>query len=758
MTVCDNVCSNNDDGSGVECVLRIAGCDCVMSETVCPRCAVSFSKPAFSQPTVVGLGRKREKMSQSRVSPVITPTAPSPTRFEKQNKLIRICHRPTMVPWQEKLRILAAASASATKPGRTNKPATLETSMATPTTARSSPCACASLGNGPGSPPVLYQPFGRNFDNNEEDERCRACHSTALFTDWRQGDRVCTNCGVVAEEKICDDRPEWKDFNETEDLVKGLPSKARSGLVPVDETKYLGGLQPTTLSKEGFGGDLGLGNIRKRLRSTNRKMDKLMERNHSKALKDAKLDRQILKEKLKRNEYQRNDEDLDANVRPELETLIIQEEEDAHRMQAALYAEKWSLDRALLLYGDADKEASSISRITADEEREELLARMDSTLRKASQELYKAYSMMIRASQTLQLPQRVRSEVVHRLVRYVSRRDGIRVAGVSSRLSKSVADKEALERLKDYNRTKQMASLGAAILFLTARSLGWTRTMAEICSSFLYDERNTDTGTHQAFIKPKHLSRAMRDFQAAFPEYNVLAMEPAQPEGTSQFAEHFLRRLQLPPVAEAAIRTLLLHCRQEQLEFGSGSGTKLSTLCAAVAYFVCQTGSIMQKLAQQAENSENKRMLSITDPVTNPNKKRKIKNEEGQTENVPNTNGSKTAEDENEEKPFDIFTHSAIVEDHSEKEQYELRRMWDAWREQMPWHRSMVEIERTCGVSKNSMVEFYKSNLYPKREALLAKLKDVVSEDSSNPLQDTPLAPILLIQISIAAALMSLKN
>lgn len=116
-------------------------------------------------------------------------------------------------------------------------------------------------------------------------------------------------------------------------------------------------------------------------------------------------------------------------------------------------------------------------------------------------------------------------------------------------------------------------------------------------------------------------------------------------------------------------------------------------------------------------------------------------------------------EDDDDEEPFDVFTHSAATEAHSEKLEYEMRRMWDAWVEQMPWSRTVGEIEHSSGVSRNVVLEFYKSDLYPRREDLLRSLKEAVTKDGSNPnsLQETPLAPILLDHISTAAPLMSNK-
>mmetsp|Transcript_24153 Transcript_24153/g.42439 ORF Transcript_24153/g.42439 Transcript_24153/m.42439 type:complete len:697 (+) Transcript_24153:104-2194(+) len=651
--------------------------------------------------------------------------------------------------------------------------------------------------NRPESPPVAFNPRAharRSHRHLEEDEeRCRNCHSVDLITDWPQGDRVCRGCGVVAEGHVMDDRPEWKDFNEAEDLAKGAPSKSRSGLVPVDESRYVGGLQPTALSKHAFGensGGYGMARIRKQLRATNKKLDRLMEKGHKQALQDAKLERKIILKKSAETDQ------TDGNpVRSEFDTIVLQEEEDAHRLHTALYADKWSLQRAILLYGNSDDHSlQSINPAQDETDREELLSQLDGTLKKASQDLYTAYSMITRAAQKLHLPERVMNEVVHRLVRYAIRRDGFIVKGVSSRLSKDTNNeskqkrKDASERLREYNKMKQMGSLGAAILFLTARNLGWARTVVEICESFAPWAGNSN---EKVFLKPKHCSRAVAEIKSFFPEY---ARPPvgSTAEGlghgdgpqrssneslsVSNFADHFTRKLQLPPVAEASTRVLLAHCRQEQVEFGQNSGTKMSTLCAAVVYFVCCMGSVMQKVARQVQLDNDGKDASPPPTST----KRNYSNREQEYEPPPkkrrhSDRGTKSCmepehtdydnSEKQDEEPFDVFTHSAIVEDRSQKLEYEMRRMWDAWAEQMPWSRSFAEIEQSCGVSRNTVMSLYKADLYPRRETLLGVLKDTVSKTEPNnrqagklspsSLPNTPLASILLAHISTAGALMS---
>jgi transcription initiation factor TFIIIB Brf1 subunit/transcription initiation factor TFIIB len=727
--------------------------------------------------------------------------------------------------------------------------------------------------NGPDSPPVTGSSGGdfpvavattsrsatfyndanndnSNFDNTEE--RCRNCHSTSIRTDWQQGDRVCTSCGVVAEGRILDDHPEWKDFNDAEDIVKGLPSKSRSGLVPVDETRYIGGLQPTILSKTAFGANLGgykLVKIRKQLKSTNSRLDHLMQKAHQKALQDALLERKLRLRQQKRqtnsvlfddsnsssisssshHHHPLDDEDEnDQSIRPEFDQMILQEEEEAHRMQAALYAEKWSLDRALVLYGTSDDDVSSQQRLG--EDKEALLVRMDSTLKKASHDLYTAYSMLIVAARKLHLPERVMNEVVHQLVRYATRKDGFTVKGVSTRLSNKIGTdckhtlKAATDRLVDYNKTKQMSSLGAAILFLTARNLGWTRTVVEICECF-QPPIEISNNNEKTFLKPKHCSKAMAEIKALFPEYvrppsgkNNLDESSYQTESndivsTSNFAEHFIRRLKLPPVAEATVRVLLVHCRQEQVELGHNSGTKISTLCAAITYFVCTLGCVMQRVAQQASLTKNSNSTdtsgqSSTDS-TGPAYSRKprkrlrldVRSMPGATRSVtmmqaemqdelslevcttklgpiseeqdhtPATVVAVTAAGTAEEEPFDVFTHPPVVEDQSDTTaEYEMRRMWDAWAEQMSWSRSLVEVEQSCGISKTVIVNLYKSDLYPRRDILLNVLKESVTPTAPAPvsdegsyrnryslLQDTPQATILMAHIGIAAPLMNDK-
>lgn len=683
--------------------------------------------------------------------------------------------------------------------------------------------------NGPDSPPVVFTEVDTSschsqHYHDEDEERCRNCASTNLLTDWKQGDRVCTDCGVVAEERLRDDRPEWKDFNDAEDLVKKgctsvASSSARSGLVPVDESKYIGGLQPTTLSKQPFGGSTsggyGLARIQKRLRTTNRRLDLLMEKQHKRELKDAKMERDI---RIKH-----------GNHHPERYHVLLEDfgrydDEDLDQKHAALHNEKWSLDRAILLYGNDEEETSS----STIEDKEELRSRLDLTLQTASRDLYHAYESTTTAIRALELPDKVRQEILHRLVRYATQRDGLTVKGVSNRISSSSSDsllrhsaaerKKLNDRLKDYNKRKQSSALGAALIHLTAKSMGHPRAIAKICACFLPPPESTigmdpEEVQKVTFVKGKHCSKAIIEIKATFPEYVTDAakaganglhegdipeaiwsskkkkslQDPHISESVDNFAHHFLKNLQLPPVAEASIQTLLLDCRKEQIQKGHYSGVDMSTMCAGIAYFVCSMGSIMQKLAQQVQQEQpqeativkvkeefsgkKKRSLTASDSTGKPAKRSKVTESDDDDSsdddsmngfNLDSLIGVKATiqqEEEDDEEPFDVFSHAPIVEDQSEKQRYEMRRMWDAWKEQMPWARTVVEIEQVCGVARNKISEFYSAELYPQREQLLQGLREGSSAESSKgvALQSTPMARTLLDAVNTAGPLISSK-
>lgn len=547
--------------------------------------------------------------------------------------------------------------------------------------------------------------------NDDDDRPCQSCQSFSLKTDWAQGDRVCTNCGTVDEGHLLDTRPEWMSYQDDEG-----PNKARSGMQPVDESKYLGGLQPTTLSSQIFGGvksGSGDTNRRKQLVAVNKKMDYHMEKQHKKLLQLTKLDRVI---RLK-NGSTENDDQPDFGIRPDhdqaVENAIRKEKEDA--VHHALYSDKWSMERAMTLHGDISEQSSTHV------DRDDLLQTMDKTAKKASDILYQAYSILKEGHTTLNLPDRVLQEASHMLVKYATQKDGLSVKGVSSRLSENGTtanhQAEISQKLREFNQRKQSSALTCALLFLTARNLGYARSLQEVVKSF----------TH---IKTKHCSKAIIELKEVFPEFSKQLTVLPQ----TGLVEHAANKLELPPVAKACILILVQHMEQ------SVEGSKSSTLCASISYFVCQAGDIMQGLAKQSQGTKyggsvsRKRKLVPTDTVN--------VNEETGVHSLPAKKG------------FDVFSDAPL--DAIETAEYEMRRLWDAWLEQMSWTRTSAQVELAFGVSRKVVLDFYAVSIHPRRTELLQLLaSSATKKGDQGGLADTPRATVLLSNIASAATIMT---
>lgn len=445
---------------------------------------------------------------------------------------------------------------------------------------------------------------------NAEHKHCRHCSSPSLVVDWAQGDRICTACGVIDEEHIRDDGPEWRDYANEDDNGAMYSAAARTGLVPTDETKYLGGLQPTMLSRNPYGGSYGPGRavngetamaesrIRRKLLSTNRKLDKMMEDKHREQMEEARLARRVMARRRREASQARRmaaaaaeaaglegdiadvanfsssansagkpdtvassmseqlsytiDDDLSAIGREHLE--LAQKEEDAARIDsAAVLADKWSLDRAILLHGTHDEQRPEDTSFhhpamgqyqhrDIEEERKQLNKKLNADQRAASVDLYRASRILLFAARELELPDRAVNEATTMLVKYAAAKDGFRgVRGISSRATPSgtngaskddvgsTSSKKRLAKQRDRNKVRQMTALSSAFIYLSAKKLGHGRSLKDVCASFrpehdFYGTNNDGKSTQlsttdESVIKPKHCSRAMTEIKILFPEY-----------------------------------------------------------------------------------------------------------------------------------------------------------------------------------------------------------------------------------------------
>ena len=116
--------------------------------------------------------------------------------------------------------------------------------------------------------------------------------------------------------------------------------------------------------------------------------------------------------------------------------------------------------------------------------------------------------------------------------------------------------------------------------------------------------------------------------------------------------------------------------------------------------------------------------------------------------------------------PSSSLSSSIVLAEHRA---YEMRRMWDAWVEQVPWDRSLTQIEQSTKVTRKNVIEYYKQHIYPHRFVMLESLRDSLKDNdvlsTSNSmflahegsiLKKTPLSSVLLSNILVAAPL--LKN
>jgi len=488
----------------------------------------------------------------------------------------------------------------------------------------------------------------------QNDERiCDHCGSSKLFTDWTQGDLICTNCGVVIEEKLRDTRPEWKDFNDDADLAKGLPNSARCGLVPTNESRYVGGLQPTSYSRHVFGGAYGAGvgssrcssinNVRRLLR-TNHKIDKMIEKIEGDKLKEAQMAREIMiKRRKERKEIKietTKDASLPDGVTSSSNAMVVTEEDEAaddvdadaessfNRLNV-FNNEKWSIDRAIVLHGGPNDCCGG--QIMRDQEQRSLLKRMNKAENIASLDVFQAYKIMQNANAKLSLPDKVIVECTNFMCQYAARRNGFHVKGVKSnvkfdydangtdRAKQEATEKQQISR--EVNKVRQMSALAAALMYVCGKKLGHSNSLADVCHSFSNgdDVIKKEVGASSSgsknpienVIKPKHCSKAIAELKIEFPHIfklsTYLGMKKETQnsvENTTSLVHRMTKSLSLPDLVSGVTCAMIDHYVKEQFNQGTLSEKKFSTMCVSMIYLVCIAGSTMQRLACQTLKSE----------------------------------------------------------------------------------------------------------------------------------------------------------
>jgi hypothetical protein len=149
----------------------------------------------------------------------------------------------------------------------------------------------------------------------------------------------------------------------------------------------------------------------------------------------------------------------------------------------------------------------------------------------------------------------------------------------------------------------------------------------------------------------------------------------------------------------------------------------------------------MQGLAKQAQDTKY---------GASPSKKRKLA-----STSQPHNNDDLKLPAQTSKKRFDIFSDAPIVTT-TETTDYEMRRLWDAWSEQMTWKRTPSQVEQACGVPRKVLFDFYVSIIHPRRTELLQLLTlNATKKGEHGGLADTPRASVLLSNIVTAGPIMT---
>jgi len=236
----------------------------------------------------------------------------------------------------------------------------------------------------------------------------------------------------------------------------------------------------------------------------------------------------------------------------------------------SLKDKKWSLTNAILIYGTLDQvqqwahsaaptNTEEWTETTLEAERVNHAKKFDVATRTSTHKLYMAFTILEKAAHKLELngaSNKTFREAVGWFIKFVSKNDGLRVKGISSGSSSlaGVNVKESALSLSllgsqgmvpaavsssksnssslatELHRLRQYASLGSAILYLSAKRTGVGRTLIEVCSAFgtytvinsniKMDSSAMDRSNREAepLVRPKYCSRAMQELRAVLPE------------------------------------------------------------------------------------------------------------------------------------------------------------------------------------------------------------------------------------------------
>jgi len=705
---------------------------------------------------------------------------------------------------------------------------------------------------------AYHQPYTTSNATNYPCPQCSA-PPTSFHMDSTAGDLICTQCGTVLDSHLRDPSAEWREFANTNEVDTSTNMrKARCGRdVLVDETKWVGGLMPTKMSSTVYAGSNGVARgtsdekqrmaiVRGRLKRTHNMIENMIEQEQKERYRNVVLERKARDAQIDRGEIEEdnssNDDGIEVNG--DYEGLMRQrgEEFPSTRKRAAigdqeeeehafisLKDKKWSLSDAIILYGTLEQvqQWSTSTPSTADEwtqstletERAQLIKKCDASRRTSLQKLHLTFTILEKAALKLDLNGPTNPtfrESISWLLKFVTKTDGIRIKGISSSGSSSLAGVNTTESAlslsllgtglqglistssasskksksspltMEIHRLKQYASLGAAILYLSAKRTGVGRTLTEVCSSFgTYQVVDTSNGANspssdgqqvaEVLVRPKYCSRAMQELRTALPEI----VEPIRREGglaTTQDLAATLPSTSLPKVKleegadhEASVKevtpnygdqlppsaaetSLPVPIKSECTSEVNSEEAALADLilrmakslnlppCAISAATLVAIQCVRDINASSAVQAKPSVQSKPSSSHIRPRQRRRLSPTPLQSKDTLEVIAVSsillicTAGGTMQRLAYQALSNDTAAQNAS----------WSSWQNQPSWHRDISQLEQFSGVPRKTIISYYSNTFHPRRSYFLS----VASKKSNE----------LINNIVTAVPLMSLRN
>jgi hypothetical protein len=307
---------------------------------------------------------------------------------------------------------------------------------------------------------------------------------------------------------------------------------------------------------------------------TNALMDRMMEEEWKRECEEEVLERKVRDAKRRRGEDVNDGGDADEFTRDREATLAL----------TPLRDRKWSVNDAILLHGTLEEVSLHIPReegwtiTTFEKERKLLFQSLDAACRSTLSKLHTAFRLLHQSVTILEL-ERIMNEMTLWLVEYAKKRElkvkGISREGYGEGFTLSLWHYEETKKTCDLHRIRQYASLGSAIIYLSAKRHGKGRTLAEICGAFGAVRFNG--GREEPLVRPKFCSKAMQELRTVMP--GVVVAPPASAlEGVAASAAVLDSSISTQkPAADATVFTPVKTESKPLLHEGSTSVVSLSS-------------------------------------------------------------------------------------------------------------------------------------------------------------------------------------